>query len=420
MRLSLHEPFLNSMNNNIKKHSANSRVKSPFLKSKPKSSSKTKKKKQGGQVLRSSVPLNLYKPKKDVLGTTRSHSLRLTPCALRFAAAIADPFGVAAQGACIPSAPAINSQKVHSFVRFDATVGTNGMGFITIHPCIANDGLLAYYTGPTFAGTSAAPLTASNVLATGVSRLSPAGLPYSTAQCAAPDATKEALAFGRIVAVGVRMWYTGTTLNESGLTYCYVSPNHMPATQIPNGGAPMTIANLSTYDQTEISPLTRNQCSLSVFPVSRNEMEYLSPTTPAASSNTDYNSLQLYPYSSGYVNMMSGYTDTVASVYAGAPPAIIMFTGYSGNSVHVEIIQHIEYTGQLTAGRTTRDTADEEGAGQVMAAANIMQMEMTNNAGLIVKPTMWSMMYSALGQVGNAALKIAVPAAEKALSALLL
>jgi len=150
-------------------------------------------------------------------------------------------------------------------------------------------------------------------------------------------------------------------------------------------------------------------------------MEYTSLVTPASAASTNNRvSLQLYPFSNGFTDLNNGYTWSAASINAGSPVAVIMFTGSAANTVHVEIIQHIEYTGVATAGRTTRDTSDEEGAAHVMAAASIMQMDQTTNAGQVVKPSMWSMMHSALVQVGNSALKIAVPTAEKALAALLL
>jgi len=407
--------------NNTKKIRSAPRVKNPaLLKSKPKSSSKRGKKKQGSQALRSSVSLDFYKPAPRQSTVKPKASLKLTPCALRFAAAIADPFGIAAQGACIPSCPAVNSQKVHAFSRFDATVGTAGVGFIAITPCIASDGVIAFYTAPTFTGSSVALLTANNTLSVGVATVNPANLPYNVSQSSANAGTVPAQVFGRVVSVGVRIWYTGTTLNESGLTYCYVSPTHEPVCEGPGSNLPMLLSTLSAFEQTEISPLTRNQCSISLFPVVRAEMEYGSVATPTAAAAGSETTLAVYPYSAGYPGLNNNYTYSAASLNVGAPVGLIMFTGVVGNTVHVEIIQHIEYTGILTAGRTTRDSADEEGAGHVMAAASIMQMEATNNAGQVVKPTMWSMMHSALVQVGNSALKIAVPAAEKALAALLL
>lgn len=388
---------------------------------------KNKGKKKNGksnqsEVMTSAVSTKFYDPNvaQRMSQTRRSPPLRLTSCALRFAAAIADPFGIASQGACIPTNPAINSQKVHSFSRFDAVVGTNGLGFVTIHPCLGSDALISYVTGVTFAGVNGTCLTANNTLVTGVSRQLATNLPYTTNNILASDSVHVGVAAGRIVSVGVRMWYTGTTLNESGLTYCYVSPSHEPANvQTANVSLAMTTGTLANFEQTVISPLTRNECCMTIFPISRNEMEYYQFVNDASLGTNDTVTQAVYPFSCGYSNQGNNFTDSVASINAGSAPAIIMFTGYAGNTVHVEIIQHVEYIGVATAGRTTKDVSDEEGAGHVIAAALIMQENATANAGKVKQPGMWSMMYDALKVVAGSATKMLVPAAEKALAALL-
>lgn len=344
-------------------------------------------------------------------------SIRLPKCTLKYAAAVSVPFEIAARGACVPSTPAVPSQKVHSVIRGDAVIGTTGMGFIAISPCLGNDGIAAYYTNVSFAGTFFQILTANNITGVGISVVSPTNLPFTSAQLAS---TVDPVVQGRMVAVGVRIQFTGTELNMSGLTYCMEHPLHQNPCLNPGTTIGATNATLGTYEDCEIAALTRSPCHLTLSAKSIGETEYIPIETlyvNAASTTTGL----VYPFSNGNAVQNGGFTYSSAGVNAGAPCGVIGFTGVAGQTVHFEIISHVEYVGLATAGRTTENPADSEGVARVLAASARMQVLKTESTGntSFTGAGMWTLMYRALREVGKEVVKVGVPAAVTALGALL-
>lgn len=350
-----------------------------------------------------------------------SNTVSLTKCALKYALACSDPFNVAARGACIPSAPAHPSQKVHTFARFTASVGTNNVGFIAWNPAIANDAPCIYYTDSTFTGAFATGvdiLTATSTLRTGVVATGLDNLPYSSTQLTSVAGTDQRGVIGKIVAGALRIQYVGTTLNESGLYYCLQEPNHGNLSGY-NGNS------IGFYADADVSAITRKPCMLNSFAVTENELNWSSTIVNTAQIPSQQATAIIYPFSKGdqFFSTAAGDlayqygTDAYGtSLYAAPPNGVIAFTGVAGQQLHVEVILHVEYTGNVPGPMETRNDADADGAAIVMAAT--AQLPSAKLAA--PRASTWSLMSTILKSAGKGAVKYGIPALESGLTALLL
>jgi len=317
---------------------------------------------------------------------------------MRYALCIADPFNPSSRGACVPVFPAADSQKVTSYSRFTAAIGTLGLGGLSIQPCLANDGVMAFYTNSAYASSAFYPTTGvANTLNVGISTASPNNLPYSTSFLASGLSGEYPVVTGRIVSVGVRISYVGTTMNESGVAYLYADPTHMNAGVLAN-----TPSAMGTFQSAEVCSFTRKPCTLNLFPVSPNEtiygnQYYVGAITPV-----------VYPYcnnSNILGGVAGGTTYTIASVPVGSSPGMILFTGVAGSQVLVEIVQHVEYTGELAGALLTGSDSDQRGFEIVSAAASRLPL-MKNTAA--PGTTMLSMMKEAISSVATQLKPVAV------------
>jgi len=299
----------------------------------------------------------------------------LSACAAKFARAICDPFSLEARGACIPTFPAAPSQKVTLFSRFTLGVGTQGLGFIYITPTLAADQFTAFYTTPTFTGSTLGALSATNTTVSGVAGLNWAGCPYNSANLTSTIGDSEEGVGGRLVAVGIRIQYIGTTLNESGLYTAYAHPTHLNVNYF--NGSPMTVGSLGSLSNAITRPVTREPLELTMFPVDASELAYANQSLGATPSNA---SDCCYPWSpNGIWN--NAYTYSNNGVLMGAPIAMICIqqpVGSTGN-FYVEMVGHVEYTGELCNGVSTRTESDPVAVDHIVCAAQ--QTQIRENAG---------------------------------------
>lgn len=317
-----------------------------------------------GQALQSSFngPSNLTKQKVGMV----DGNIALSECAAKLAIAIANPWSPKAAGACLPTAPTRNSQKVTSFMRFDAVVGTNGYGYCLISPALASDANYAYATTATYNGT--AGFVPTPITSTSVATFSMGNIPYTSAdmwQNVIESTGSGSYVQGRLCSVGVSASYTGTTLNESGLMVCFASPSHDDLTRY-------SFTALQDFSEADVTNVSRNKCWLSSTNVSPSECQYERTTEANAISagnpaSAEYQMACIYPWS----QYLSPDVGTVgADLWAGTCPMAIHFSGTPGNIIHFEIVQHAEYIGRKTEGKTTASVADPKGLADVMSAAN--------------------------------------------------
>jgi hypothetical protein len=336
------------------------------------------------------------------------YPVALSKCALKFATAISDPFSVSALGACIPSINARPSQKITAFTRFDTTIGTGGFGFVLLSPCLANDSLSAWYSDGNFTGTTATfTTTASNTSSTtGVNAVYMSNLPYSSSQLTANNQGVQS-ADGRIVSFGATVQYTGTTLNESGLVWCYHDPTH-------DNMFGKSTSTLGSRMETSIEPNGRSKCMLPVFPVDQGETEYASGQYVYNGVNTSTRAItSIYPFANGdYLTN----ADSVGNFTNASCPAVILFTGTPGQAMHVELVIHAEFVGTLVEGKATPSDADPVGLSKVLSAASSIPERKISAPN----KSMGELMYDGLLEAGKELIPVGINVIKAALLGLAL
>lgn len=329
-------------------------------------------------------------PKKNNKKKSAPSGNGLSTCALKYALSIAEPFHPQARGICIPCPPAVPSQKVHSFNRINISLNVNGYAAAYIHPCMANDGCLVSYTsGATFLGSSStgfAILAGTNILTTGALIASPSNLPYATSQLVSNFASGSPAVFGRIVSVGIRVHYTGTTLNESGLYSIYSSSTHENVSRTAK-----TPAEVGSLLDAEICSITRKVCSSSTTTCNPIETQYTNSIHYEGAVGA------VYPYSSG--DSLLGappYDYSLNAVNIGLPVIAVHMTGVAGSTFLLEVIQHIEYAGPTVAAVATNSDVDVNGFNVVNCAAAKLHGKKSVSSDTPLK-----MMYDCIQEVVN-------------------
>jgi len=264
--------------------------------------------------------------------------LMLSECAAKYLLASTNAAHPGARGACVPTYPVMNSQKTMGLVRGTFNVGTLGFGYISVAPCVTSDQSSIFFSDSSYAST----VTQSNTSAVGVVDVPIPNNPYTTAVVNSGAASTRAT--GRIVGGELRVRYTGTLLNRGGMIYGLTDPDHA-------GVDGYTTATLASRDTVRAIVDTGDWVSISVCAIRPNETEYAESTVAAA--------FRSFPFS-----------DTTASNpnTSGIPIMCFVVTGVPGNSFQFEWIQHNEYVGAPTSGRTTPNMSDATGFQNVNAA----------------------------------------------------
>lgn len=293
-------------------------------------------------------------------------SVKMTACAAKLATAIASPHASEARGACFPLYPAPDSHKVTAFSRFDAAIGASGFGFVAVNPSIASNMPSAYFSVSAFAGDRVSVLSATDTYTAGVGSTGHNG-PYFAEQVIRTNGEAEPSLAGRVVAVGVRITYTGTKLNESGMCTLLQHPTH-------GNLAGVSVAGLQGFSESDICPFTRKPCDLVIAPVAVSEAGYPGPTEST-------NLRLMYPMGpDGKFHTVwndggqPSYTKTQqvdgVAVPIGAPVACIMVNGVPGSTFHVDIIYHLEYAGRTAASACTPNSVDVSSVYAILTAAS--------------------------------------------------
>lgn len=263
----------------------------------------------------------------------------LSEPAMRYLKSFIDPFDASVKAVGIPRPGSMPSYKVTGFLRGVGVIGTAGFGFVAFSPTLVNDRACIIYSGSTYA-QNFVPSIATDVV--GQNAFSPAqlnmvNLPYnySTLTTTASGATAGTIIEGRVVSASLRVYYTGTTLNQSGQYYGYVDPNfesvngssHLSTAAQTTG---YTAADLGAKDATEIKGADRQGMYLVWVPSFNALTDY--PANNAA------NWRKTFPYS-------NGLTQGPSADGIGVSTGVIAITGVSQQTFYYEAITHVEYTG---------------------------------------------------------------------------
>jgi len=291
----------------------------------------------------------------------------MSPCALKLLTAIKNPWDPRAFGACLPSNPARDSQKCCGFVRGTGAIGSGGLGFVIVYPSIANNSVQICYTTSNYPGTNVLPFN-TGLFSTGVLSAFCPNLPFTDSQLYNQQMGVTG-AQGRIAAVGLKAWYTGTKLNMSGNTYCFVSPTHEDLT-----GA--TLGDLGARAECEIKAVDGSVCTLSSTSISPEETTYDRIANQAGVEAFDAqgsigNQMDgvcevIHPWSGG--KLCLGLASIHPGPRVGGGCMVWCITGVAGSTFAYEYIIHNEYVGVLTEGRATESVSDVVGLTAVQNA----------------------------------------------------
>jgi len=276
----------------------------------------------------------------------------LSPCTRHYFANLAAPFDPKSEGVCVPTFPARKSMKTSSKARGTLTVGTN-RGYIAVVPCVANDNPSIYYSNSaSYAGTAISIIP--NTMPAG-STSAAVPNPNNSAVFVDGTAAVNSTLTARIVSVGLRVRYTGTELNKSGLMYMLVQPDHGNL----NG---FNENNMANYKECVIKPVSREWTEIVLSAIDTHETEYPDSGSiiglAAGGSSSVEGLTMLYPFSQGQ------YCDS-SSPHIGAVPMAVICTGVAGNTFDWEVITHLETVGPTVQNMSTKSHSDIEGLSKV-------------------------------------------------------
>jgi len=345
----------------------------------------------------------------------QNREMGLQKCSLKLAAGLANPFNPACYGMCgiADSAPS-PSLCVPARLNFTMTCGSAGFGFITVHPTICSDVDCVAFSNSASAFTDTAVVLtkATDTLADGVAVGRTSDLPLTVSQLINNSYGNPGHE-GRVLAVGLRLRYIGVSDSSNGLITMYSSPHHDNVSIQPSTTTAMTIAKLRSFDtHVTYAPHELKGKVLTDFPVYQEEETFAQSETTQELT---------YPYSHKEVALAAGGGVTYdyatnGSTNLGAPTMVVAVDGNAGDKYDVEVIFHVEAFGNTLKYGAELHESDPVGADRIMLAAAKMKLNKTSR---IKNQSNWNLMQQALVATGKQALKIAIPASEAALMALL-
>jgi hypothetical protein len=200
--------------------------------------------------------------------------------------------------------------------------------------------------------------------------------------------------FARVVSVGLKMMYTGTKMNESGLFYGLVTPEHQTL-------AGLTPAQMATYRNCVIKRVADGG-TLELVDFGKREEDTAYPTQESIEGDF----YPPYPFSvQRLATTYSAGTNTWnVNKDMGAPTMAIAITGIPGATFYYEYIMHYEATGSSLNGRETVSHADSAGFEMTtMAARNLSAMQ-----AALPKQRPATLMMDSLRKVAKAVAPVAV------------
>lgn len=303
----------------------------------------------------------------------------LSPCAMKLAIAIADPFDPRAIGVCGLIGNTQFSQKSSNYCTTSVGAASVGFGFVAFSPTIASDGIQAYYTSVGASATSVVILSANNTLADGVSALTAVGLPHATSALTNGASNSATTLQGRMLAYGARIKWNGAELYRGGTVQSVHRSNHENVTVIGgSAGSAPAASNIAQWEGTMTSGIGAGTYYVNCFPVNTSETNYTSDEQDVST-----NSSLTHPYSRSETEM-NGYTYSAASTNQGSPIALFAWNGATtnGSSFTLETITHCEYVGSSCRSQATASEVDPIGHEIVMNASARLGRALRTSPGL--------------------------------------
>lgn len=308
---------------------------------------------------------------------TRGSQVRLSACAAKYAVACSTPWAPAAAGACVPSFPAVPTMKFSCRLpTVQIVVGTQGIGgawicgsLVTDRPCIMSTTALYNHTTLVAANNS-----------DGVSGFWTQTFPTGMAIAAQADGSISA----RCVALGGRLTYTGTTLNEGGLAQVYMDPTHE---SLEYQG--YDTGSLGSYATTITKPVRGNLT-----------MEFSTAAVrPQEFTMQKVDSYLGYGLAGFSVTEYVGATGWSSLEPTGCAFGMIIVTGTPGNTFNLDYTQLVEYEGDLVGHAVTPTHTDARGFEMVQEAVQRLPLERAARSGNDRNGTSSGMMWDLLRDV---------------------
>lgn len=214
--------------------------------------------------------------------------------------ALIDPFDPDAKGCALPSGSCTGSYRTSAVIRCDGKFATDGTAMITVNPSVANDMNCLWisngggnnqknvlqtcndYTSINATATSTG-LTFTNVEQGGTNAYAATALPYTSSNILGTSqyTWSEPDVRARIVTAGVKLTFSGSTLQDGGTVYSLIEPTHGNLA----GATALDIA--SRYTSTKIQRIAlRGTVSMNLFPVTRAQQEFSNAFDEISASTT--------------------------------------------------------------------------------------------------------------------------------------
>jgi hypothetical protein len=205
--------------------------------------------------------------KRDRVSTARA-SLDPRGCLAEYLTNLSNPRDMSP--VCLPIFPSPDSYKVKAFGRGSMEIGTGGFGLVLCRTLdgVANDNQPVYVSTSAWTGLSSTlfPTPASAGLVS-VQTNSPYGF-------AAYGREADTLKY-RVASAVLRIRYTGTTLNRSGLIRGLVSPQHGAVDGV------LSYNSMAEFPHSINEGVDNNWKELLWYPVNRNETDYMTSLSGA-------------------------------------------------------------------------------------------------------------------------------------------
>lgn len=367
-----------------------------------------KQKKQGSrqpnQGKKGGPPQN--RPRRKAIMAEQDDGLKHTMCTMKMMYALANVFGVGANGACISSSsdnmPTIKSRVEREFTLTSASSGDAAF-FIT--GGVANDSVFGYATTGSWTGAQDFYiLTANNT--TGWTRIYMPKLPLSSTQITTQQgADGNNTRKSKIVAIGVSIQYIGRADSMCGSYTLLHDLSHSNLAFSPSATTPLNTTVAQDMNGARVVRISEREEVLTCFAVEEGEQNF--------ATDEDGANFQVYPYCDA-TNFPGGMTDVVAGASVGCPFACIIVEGCPSAAFQVKIVMHIESCGSSFDGGQP-NSADPDGGNLALKAAHRVQEELgdTNKRGG------WKLFREGLTALTKHTVQYAVPVAETALLSML-
>lgn len=280
----------------------------------------------------------------------------LTSSARNFLNACVDPFSSTGRDVFLPIGYSAPSYRVRGFMRVMVSIGTGGVGFVSMVPTVAKDAPCLWYTTSAFTGSAFVPYTdvATPVLSTGVVAASMSTLPFSGSDIM-PSNAGEVYSASCVdctcVAWGMEVMNASTEVNLGGTITAYSDPAR-------NSLYGVTQAQLASYMDAQVVLGTRQRVGLTAYPIEEEETEF-SPVVRTR-NNGNIMTSSFYPMNWGYG------TANCTSNTVPASSNVIIFTGVPGSQYLVNIVGFNEYSGIPTQLVNKAKIVDPQGFSKVM------------------------------------------------------